>query len=148
MAEWEAIEHGHVDCMRIFPGNSRHETTACARAASDGDLEMLRFLYENGWKWCAHTCGWAVAGGNEACLAYALSHGCPHERRDIYRAVLHGMGSAVAQALQADHTDPLVHAFALMAKDRQGAEALLHAGWPESTQGDRDGAIALVYGRQ
>lgn len=59
----------------------------CAFAALLGDLEMLTYLYSNGFKWCSYTCSCAVKSGSLDCLQYAYTHGCDCDN-DAYQVAI------------------------------------------------------------
>ena len=46
-------------------------------AATEGHLDCLKYLYENGCPWDEMTTYGAVIGGHLDCLKYAYENGCP-----------------------------------------------------------------------
>ena len=48
-------------------------------AARFGNLEILKYLHENGCPWYSDTCSSAADGGHLMCLTYAHEHGCKWE---------------------------------------------------------------------
>ena len=49
----------------------------CAQMALNGNVELLKFLHENGCPWDDRTCTSAAAGGLLECLKYAHENECP-----------------------------------------------------------------------
>jgi hypothetical protein len=49
----------------------------CARAAINGNLDVLKYLHENGCPWDEHACAYAAIYGNLDVLKYLRENGCP-----------------------------------------------------------------------
>ena len=60
-------------CAENFPWDWR----TCAGAAEGGQLEVLKWLRENGCPWCERTCMSAAKGGHLEILKWARENGCP-----------------------------------------------------------------------
>ena len=61
-------------------------STACSMTADQGDLDVLKWLHENGCPWDADTCSRAVRGCHIDVLKYLHENGCPWDRVACLRA--------------------------------------------------------------
>ena len=52
----------------------------CTVAAGYGHLNCLTYLHENNCPWDYRTCHWAALKGHLDCLIYAIENGCPFKR--------------------------------------------------------------------
>jgi hypothetical protein len=59
----------------------------CERAAFNGNIECLIYLYEKGFPLGKNTCVSAVKGGNFECLKYAHENGCPLKKEECEKEV-------------------------------------------------------------
>jgi hypothetical protein len=59
-------------------------------AASGGHLECLRYLHENGCSWDFRTTSYAAQGGHLECLQYAYENGCEWNWNTTLEAALNG----------------------------------------------------------
>ncbi|XP_050438601.1 ankyrin repeat and SOCS box protein 12-like isoform X4 [Adelges cooleyi] len=55
----------------------------CAAASSNGHLECLKYLHENGCPWNETTTLNAVSYGHLECLRYAIQNGCPYDTEKV-----------------------------------------------------------------
>jgi hypothetical protein len=62
---------------RFFNILSNEKIDMCVLAVKHNNLDSLKHLHTNGYKWDKHTCIMAVKNGNFECLEYAIDHGCP-----------------------------------------------------------------------
>ena len=60
----------------------------CEEAASNGQLECLKYLHEHGCPWNEETCKNAAEKGHLECLKYAHEHGCPWDKDECIDAAL------------------------------------------------------------
>ena len=63
------------------------DATTSKYAASYGNLEILKFLHENGCSWDWRTCKYAAETGELKCLEYAHSNGCECKENSSYAAI-------------------------------------------------------------
>ena len=56
---------------------SEQKERFCAQMARKGNVELLKFLRENGCPWDRFTCYKAAENGHLECLKYAHENGCP-----------------------------------------------------------------------
>ena len=61
-------------------GRVRFDDTLCGFAASAGQLEVLKWLRENGCPW-GETSSWAVGHGRPKVLQWAIANGCPWDAK-------------------------------------------------------------------
>ena len=59
------------------------DTYTCSEAASNGHLDCLKYLHENGYPLAEDTCSLAALGGYLNCLKYAHENGCPWDKTTI-----------------------------------------------------------------
>lgn len=57
--------------------NCEWNSSSCALAARNGNIEILKYLFEHGCPWDETTCSSAAYGNNLNCLKYARENGCP-----------------------------------------------------------------------
>ena len=62
----------------------------CARMALNGNLDLLKYLHENGCPWNEATCTCASLVGHLECLKYAHEHGCPWNEFTSSESALRG----------------------------------------------------------
>jgi hypothetical protein len=63
---------------------------ACAYAAREGHLELLKWARENGCDWDSRTCANAAEGGHLELLKWARENGCPWDWRTCADAAREG----------------------------------------------------------
>ncbi len=69
---------------------SEYKEGFCAEMARKGNLELLKFLHENGCPWDEKTCYRAALNGHLECLRYAHENGCPWDEETCWRAAKKG----------------------------------------------------------
>ena len=86
-----AAEEGQLEILKWLRENGApwNEYT-CAWAAHDGDLEMLQWARANGCPLSVHTCAYAVWGGHLEVLQWARANGCPWDYRTRANAAANG----------------------------------------------------------
>jgi len=100
-----AVKNGHLDCLCLFGGESWWDEEVCAMAARRGNVQMLRYLHENGWDWDGNTCAGAAGSGHRDCLVYALTNGCPWKEKHLYQIINAGLWSAFVSAAKPDENN-------------------------------------------
>lgn len=61
----------------------------CAIASMNGQLEILQYLHESGYRWNIGTCIHAAQYNHLSCLEYAHKHECPWDGRVYYVSMNH-----------------------------------------------------------
>ena len=70
--------NGNLDLLKFLHENGcPWDEFTCSEAAIKGRLECLQYLHENGCPWNERTCSRAAQNGNLECLRYAHENGCP-----------------------------------------------------------------------
>lgn len=73
-----AVSNGNLEIIKfLLQQNIKHDEKACAEAATYGYLECLKYLHENGCEWDVYTSKWSALNGHLNCLQYAYENGCP-----------------------------------------------------------------------
>jgi hypothetical protein len=79
----EAAKIGDLQLLKFVYVNGYHwDADTCSAAAKNGHLECLRYAHEHGCEWWVETCENAAEYGHLDCLIYAHEHGCPWEYSD------------------------------------------------------------------
>lgn len=112
---WQAMRCDTPAGMRhaIVDHGCPMESTMCADAATEGDLEMLMWLRARGCPWDARVCDSAARGGHLAVLRWARAQGCPwtcgveHEAQDTDPEVLEWLGQQEDRPQPASDGDAL-----------------------------------------
>ena len=73
----ECASKGYLNLLKYLyeNGYDRDEFT-CSYAAENGNLDCLKYLHENGCDWSSSTCMSAAENGNFNCLKYLHENGC------------------------------------------------------------------------
>ncbi len=70
--------------------NIKNNINICAYIAGSGNLEMLKWAYENGYIWDSWVCECAAVNGYLDCLRYAHEHKCPWDEWTCSNAAMNG----------------------------------------------------------
>ena len=75
----EAAERGHLSTLKHLhrQGLMRFTAEVCAKGAGSGNLELLKWMRENGCPWDKFTCSAAAHGGQLEVLQWARANRCP-----------------------------------------------------------------------
>jgi len=86
-----AAKSGDLEIVRYLHENGcEWDTMACWSAANEGHLQVLKYLHENGCQWNEHTFAAGVASGNMELLEYLYQNGCPWNESSCTTAVQNG----------------------------------------------------------
>ncbi|AVK76657.1 hypothetical protein pneo_cds_1050 [Pandoravirus neocaledonia] len=69
------------------------------------DLEMLRYLHENGWPWDAYTLRAGARSKSGDCLAYILDNACPWTAGDLCTTIRSTMRTTIVAAIRPESGD-------------------------------------------
>ena len=73
-----AASQGDLDMVKYCVDNDcPMNARACAYAAEEGHLDVLEYLYEHGCPWNSETCRLAYECDEMECFLYAAANGCP-----------------------------------------------------------------------
>ena len=73
-----AASQGDLDMVKYCVENGcPMNARACAYAAEEGHLDVLEYLYEHGCPWNSETCRLAYECDEMECFLYAAANGCP-----------------------------------------------------------------------
>ena len=75
----------------------------CEEAASNGQLECLKYLYEHGCPWDEETCWYAAENGHLECLKYAHERGCPWDAKTYFCAMSNGNMEVILFLIEREH---------------------------------------------
>jgi len=86
-----AASNGHLDCLKYLHENGCqwYEDT-CSHAALNGHLDCLKYAHEQGCSWNEDTCAFAARNGHLECLKYAYEQECPWDEWTCANAALNG----------------------------------------------------------
>lgn len=88
---WLAATQGDLDCLKYLREKGcEWDPKTCAIAALHGHLHILQYAHENGCKWNEDTCSLAAQAGNLHCLQYAHKNGCPWDKNTMLLAASFG----------------------------------------------------------
>jgi hypothetical protein len=74
----EIAKYGNLRLLKYAHENGyKWDEVTCQYADGYGHLECLKYAHENGCQWDKLTCAYAAVGGNIECLKYAHENGCP-----------------------------------------------------------------------
>ena len=90
LAEVEGMKWMRSREERWHEGTYRVKYDACALAAMDGNLEMLKWARAHGCEWDAFTCACAAWGGHLEVLKWARANGCEWDWQTCACAALEG----------------------------------------------------------
>ena len=86
-----AAINNSLDCIKFLYNSlgveMKWDSTTCKYAASNGNIELLKFLHENGCSWDWRTCKYAAQSGELKCLEYAHCNGCECKESASYAAI-------------------------------------------------------------
>ncbi len=77
-------------CNGIFKGTQKLRDTTFACAASSGNLELVKWLWNQGCPWSSYACARAAKAGHWRILRWLRDHGCPWDRRTTAAAAAGG----------------------------------------------------------
>jgi hypothetical protein len=73
-----AASQGNLDMVKYCVENGcPMDAEACSCSAFEGHLDVLKYLHEHGCPWDSDTCRWARAQDHFDCLIYAIQNQCP-----------------------------------------------------------------------
>ena len=82
---------GHLDILQYLYANGFPvDKSACNSAARGGHIDCLEFAREKGCEWNASTCAEACIGDQVECLKYLRLNGCPWNLFTLYWAATSG----------------------------------------------------------
>ena len=85
--EWTtayAASNGQIECLKYARENGcKWDKCTTAYAASNGHIECLKYARENGCEWDKWTTAYAAENGQIECLKYVLDNGCKYEKEII-----------------------------------------------------------------
>ena len=85
-----AAEQGNLDVIKYLHENGcPWDEETCWRAAQAGHLDVLKYAHENACPWNWLTCTKAAAGDHLHVLKYAHEHGCPWNRAQCLQYAIH-----------------------------------------------------------
>jgi hypothetical protein len=84
-------EHGNLEAIKYaYENEVEWIIKTCTNAASEGHIECLKYAHENGCPWDEDTTVEAASEGHLECLKYAHENDCPWSPRAITLAAAHG----------------------------------------------------------
>jgi hypothetical protein len=93
----KAAEQGNLEVLKWLRENASDcDEEACAFAAGRGHLEVLKWLRSNGCKWDWHVCSFASETGQLKVLKWALENEAPvwsEEAREKYMKLIANIDS-------------------------------------------------------
>jgi hypothetical protein len=97
---YDATRAGHWECLKLLVAHGYEWNDKCdclVVAAKRGNLEMVKFIHENGCKWWGQSSVTgesvseaAASNGHVDCLIYAIENGCRHTYNAIAKAARNG----------------------------------------------------------
>lgn len=80
-----------LECIKYLHDIGIKCEWACNEAAENGDIELLTFAHENGYKWNYEVTHKCIIRDDDICLNYAIKNGCPYKwiNGDIYDTVMY-----------------------------------------------------------
>ena len=93
----QASQQGNLDELkRLHEAGCPWDWYSKPTAAARGDLEMLKYIHENGFEiFPPFTTSWAAREGKLDCLMYARERGCPWRSVSIELAAMNGHTNVV-----------------------------------------------------
>jgi hypothetical protein len=87
-----AAKYGHLPCVEYLVRCRTTPVTleACKAAAGAGHLELLKYLFHQGFPWDKDTCLAAAGNGHLSCLQFAHEQACPWDQFVCREAALQG----------------------------------------------------------
>ena len=88
----KAVQVKSMQCLQYLVTHKccGDDFAACAQAAADGSVDILKYLHENGCRWDRSTVEAAARAGKVKTLRYAIENGCPNSVHAAYYAARAG----------------------------------------------------------
>ena len=86
-----AATNGHLECLKYLHENGcPWDERTFSTATLNGHLECLKYLHENGCPWDESACNLAAENGHLECLKYLHESGCSWDKWTFSTATLNG----------------------------------------------------------
>jgi len=86
-----AAYYGQLDCLKyLYENNCPWNIKGCTIAIKHGHLNCLKYLHENGVPWNKDFCHFAAGNGHLQCLKYLHENGCPWDQTSCEYAAKNG----------------------------------------------------------
>ena len=100
----EAASNGQLECLKyLHEHGCPWDEETCWYAAKNGHLECLKYAHEQGCPWNVWTCWYAAKYGHLECLKYAHEHGCPWDAKTYFCAMSNGNMEVILFLIEREH---------------------------------------------